>query len=320
MIRNSGEGDKHAVLLKASILLGGFISAGRVEEDEAIRVLEREILKKDIDSLESARTTIRNGLERGKAAPISETVQAEEQVKKEMLLNDGDMSFMSSDTEDLDWILKYKNGELEVGLSTGNIIIDRNFQFKREFTMISGHSSIGKTTFMLYMMISASINHGWKWVIYSAENKTAALKMKIIQFATRNKIENIGKHDIKILMRWVANHFVIISNTKTLSYIDVLLYTEKISRHRKIDGLLVDPYNSLRIDLSAARGVGVHEYHYEAATEFLNFASRMDMAVWVNAHSVTAAQRKKDDDGHPSAPGTADTEHGGKWVNAPPRS
>tara|TARA_R110000796_G_scaffold23219_2_gene66712 strand:+ start:148 stop:1935 length:1788 start_codon:yes stop_codon:yes gene_type:complete len=315
MIRNSGEGDKHAVLLKASILLGGFVSAGRVEEDEAIRVLEREILKKDIDSLESARTTIRNGLERGKAAPISETVQAEEQVKKEMLLNDGDMSFMSSDTEDLDWILKYKNGELEVGLSTGNIIIDRNFQFKREFTMISGHSSIGKTTFMLYMMISASINHGWKWVIYSAENKTASLKMKIIQFATRNKIENIGKHDIKILMRWVANHFVIISNTKTLSYIDVLLYTEKISRHRKIDGLLVDPYNSLRIDLSAARGVGVHEYHYEAATEFLNFASRMDMAVWVNAHSVTAAQRKKDDDGHPSAPGTADTEHGGKWVN-----
>tara|TARA_R110002020_G_scaffold164635_1_gene351456 strand:- start:1383 stop:3182 length:1800 start_codon:yes stop_codon:yes gene_type:complete len=315
MIRNAMDGDKHAILLKASILLGGFIAAGRVEEAEAVRLLEREISKKDIGNIDIARNTIRDGIARGKSAPISETVQAEEQIKREMMLNDGDMSFMSSDIEDLEWIMKFRNGELETGLSTGNVIIDRNFQFKREFTMISGHSSIGKTTFMIYMMISASINHGWKWIIYSAENKTASLKMKIIQFVTGRTIENLSMHEIKVFMRWMSEHFIIIDNTRTLSYIEVLLYAEKIARHNKVDGLLIDPYNSLRIDLSATRGVGVHEYHYEAATEFLNFSSRMEMAVWVNAHSVTSAQRKRDDDGHAASPGAADTEHGGKWVN-----
>ena len=315
MIRSAEDGEKHSVLLRSAILMGGFISAGRIEEEEAIRVLEREILRRDIESIEGARITIRDGIERGKQAPITETVQAEEQVRRDLLLNDGDMSFMSSDSKDLDWIMRYKRGELEIGLSSGNPIMDRNFKFKREFCMISGHSSIGKTTFMLYMMVSAAINHDWKWVIYSSENNTASVKMKLLQFASGKDIWNMTPHEIKLFMRWVSNHFVIIDNSRTLSYTEVILYAEKIARYRKIDGLLIDPYNSLRIDLSANRGVGVHEYHYEAASEFLTFAQRTDMAVWVNAHSVTASQRVKGDDGLPMAPFAEDTEHGGKWVN-----
>lgn len=315
LIRSSHDGDKHSTLLKASILMGGFISAGRVEEEEAVRVLEREIQKKDIDSIDTARNTIRDGIERGKLAPISETVKAEEQIRREMLLDDGDMSFMSSNVEDMDWILKYKNGELEVGLTTGNPIIDRNFVFKREFTMISGHSSIGKTTFMLYLMVSASIHHDWKWVIYSSENNTASIKMKLLQFATGRKIEDMSMHEINAMMPWVYNHFVILNNDSILSYSEVLLYCEKIMRFKDIDGLLIDPYNSLRIDLGMDRNVGVHEYHYEAASEFLTFSQRTNVAVWVNAHSVTASQRNKGFDGLPVAPFAEDTEHGGKWVN-----
>jgi replicative DNA helicase len=248
-------------------------------------------------------------------APISDTYHEEEQIKREMLLQDGDMSFMSSDSDDLDWIMKYRNGELEIGLTSGNRILDKNFVFKREFNMISGHSSIGKTTFMLYLMVSASVNHDWRWVIYSSENSTASVKMRLMQFATGKAINDMGKHEITSMMRWVSDHFVVIDSDKTLSYIDVMLYTEKVARHRSIDGLLIDPYNSLRVDLSATRGVGVHEYHYEAASEFLMFSKRMNMAVWVNAHSVTSAQRSKGDDGLPAAPDAPDTEHGGKWVN-----
>ena len=315
MIRMALEGDKHSALLKAAVLMGGYISAGRIEEDEAVRVLRREISKRDIDSIDSAASTIRDGIEKGKAAPISETVHTEDQVRIELLLSDGDMSFMSSDSDDLGWILKYKNGELDVGLTTGNQILDKNFNFKREFVMINGHSSIGKTTFMMYMIVSSAINHDWRWVIYSSENNSASIKMKLLQFACGKTVKELSEREITGMMRWISDHFVIIDNHKTLSYTEILLYAEKIARHRRIDGMLIDPYNSLRIDLSSARGVSVHEYHYEAASEFLTFSQRMNMAVWCNAHSVTASQRLKGNDGMAAAPDAPDTEHGGKWVN-----
>ena len=315
MIRKAQDGEKHTALLKASILMGGYIAAGRVEEEEALRVLEREISRKDIDSLDRAMKTVYDGIEQGKSAPIGETVQAEDAARRELLLNDGDMSFMSSDKDDLEWILSFKRGEFELGLTTGNTLLDRNFRYKREYTMISGHSSIGKTTFMIYLMVGAAINHDWRWIIYSAENNTASIKMRIIQFATGKALGEMTIHEISAYMRWVSDHFVVINNERTLSYSDVLVFAEKICRSRQIDGLLIDPYNALRIALSANRGVGVHEYHYEAASEFLAFCQRMNIAVWVNAHSVTSSQRQKGDDGLPVAPFAEDTEHGGKWVN-----
>jgi hypothetical protein len=63
------------------------------------------------------------------------------------------------------------------------------------------------------------------------------------------------------------------------------------------------------------RNVGTHEYHYEAASEFLTYSKRKDIAVWLNTHAVTEAQRMKGEDGLPIAPFAEQTEGGGKFVN-----
>ncbi len=39
--------------------------------------------------------------------------------------------------------------------------------------------------------------------------------------------------------------------------------------------------------------IGVHDYHYEAASEFLTFSKSNNVAVWLNMHAVTEAQRRK---------------------------
>ncbi len=36
----------------------------------------------------------------------------------------------------------------------------------------------------LYMIVNSAVRHNWKWIIYSAENRTASIKMKLMQFAT----------------------------------------------------------------------------------------------------------------------------------------
>jgi hypothetical protein len=315
MIRTAQDGEKHSVLLKASILVGGYIGAGRIEEQEAIRVLEREIARHDVDSMETARNTIRDGVEQGKQLPIREVMDVENEVQREQLIESTDMSFISSDDEDLAWINALAEGKLQLGLDTGNEALDEHFRYKKDFFIFNGHSNVGKTTMALYLMVNSSMRHGWKWLIYSAENKTASIKSKLMQFAGNRRLESMSYHERKFLYEWVNEHFVVISNKQVYTYYDLIIFAEKMMKNGGIDAMFIDPYNSLKIDLSGRNQIGVHQYHYEAASEFLTFANKHDIALWLNTHAVTEAQRRKGQDGLPVAPFAEDTEGGGLFVN-----
>lgn len=315
MIRRADDGEKHAILLKSALLCGGYISAGRMEEEEAIRVLEREILKRDVDSIETARNTIRDGIEKGKTMPIREVIENENSAKLEMMISDGDMSFISSEDEDYRWIQDYIDGKLTLGLSTGDLELDKYFLFKRDFTIINGISNIGKSTFSLYTIVSSAVNHGWKWIIFSAENRTAATKMKIIQFACNARVADLYPSELKKMYSWVNEHFTVVSNNSIYSYTDLIIFGEKLLRQGDYDGYFIDPYNSLKIQMSSGSALSTHEYHYEAASELLNFTQKHNLSVWLSTHAVTEAQRRKGDDGLPQAPYAEDTEGGGKFVN-----
>jgi hypothetical protein len=315
MIRFAEDGEKHSMLLRASVLCGGYISAGRMEEEEVIRVLTREILKRDIDSEELAIKTIRDGIEKGKSMPIREIIEEESSYQREMLINDGDMSFISSDDEDFRWIDDYAQGKIEVGLDTGNDNLDKYFRYKREFMIVNGHSNVGKTTFIMFLIANSVIRHNWKWVIYSSENKTASIKMKLMQFYVERPVAQMDYKERVRAYNWVKEHFIIINNSDVYSYTDLILFADKLQRNRKFDGFFIDPYNSLKIQMSGNSGISTHEYHYEAASEFLTYAKKNNIAVWLNTHAVTEAQRRRDESGQPVAPMAEDTEGGGKFVN-----
>jgi hypothetical protein len=314
MIAQCADGEKHSTLLRAGRLCGGFIAAGRMEEDEVVRILKREILKRDIDDEELAMRTIRQGIEDGRKNPIHSTMEELNRAKRELLINNGDMSFISSDDEDFRWIDDYANGKIEVGLSTGDKNMDEFFRYKKEFTIINGHSNVGKTTMVLYLMVNAAIRHGWKWVVYSSENRTASLKKSLIQFAMNKAISSMNHMERKKAYEWVGKHFTVISNKQVYSYGDIIIFLEKIMRQQEVDAVFVDPYNSLKLELGSSNKSS-HEYHYEAASEFLTFSTANNVAVWLNMHAYSEAQRRKDEMGLPTAPYAEDTEGGGKFVN-----
>ena len=203
MVRQCEDGKKHETLLKAARLIGGYISAGRIEEDEAVRVLMREILKRDIGSEKSAEETILHGINAGKKDPLRVTLADEKNASRELLINDGDMSFISSDDEDFRWIDDFANGNIAVGLDTGSDAMDQNFRYKREFVIMNGHSNVGKTTTALYLMVNSAIRHGWKWAVYSSENRTASLKMTLMGFATNRQVSDMTFEQRRESYRWV---------------------------------------------------------------------------------------------------------------------
>ena len=95
-------------------------------------------------------------MEKGKQDPIRTTIDDERKAQRELLINDGDMSFISSDDEDFRWIDDYANGRIPVGLDTGDSEMDEHFRYKKEFVIVNGHSNVGKTTMVLYLMVNAA--------------------------------------------------------------------------------------------------------------------------------------------------------------------
>jgi len=315
MVRNSQDGERHHQLLRAAKLCGGYIAVGRVEEEEAVRVLFREFERKEYDSHYPLEQTIRDGIRMGKEMPIRDLMNEEEKVSRELDVERMDMSFVSSDDEDMKWITDFADGKIQVGLTTGDARLDQYFLYKKDFTIINGHSNIGKTTFGLYLIVNSAINHEWKWLIYSSENKTASIKLRLMEMASDMPVKNMTYAQRKEAFKWVNKHFTIISNEDVYSYIDLIMFCEKVMSQQHIDGFFIDPYNSLKLEMTNNKNVGTHEYHYEAASEFLTYANRKNIAIWLNTHAVTEAQRMKGEDGLPIAPFAEQSEGGGKFVN-----
>lgn len=316
MIRRAPEGEKHKELIKAAYLAGGYIAAGRIDEQEIYEIMVNEIEKKNPTDLNHAKNTILQGIESGRNIPPSEVVNKENEARREMLVMDNDYSFLSDEKNDFTWIQDYANGNIKLGLDTGNSKLDHWFRYKPEFLIINGHSNVGKTTMALYMMVNSAVRHDWKWIVYSSENRTASIKMRLMEFVADCKIGDMS-HEVRTnAYKWVSEHFTVIGNESVYSYRDLIVFAEKMIHMKgKYQGFFIDPYNSLKIQMSPGSSNSTHDYHYEAASEFLTFANRNDMAVWLNTHAVTEAQRRKGQDGLPIAPYAEDTEGGGKFVN-----
>jgi hypothetical protein len=316
MVREAKDGERHDKLLRASRLCGGYIAAGRMERGEVERVLLREFTRREHDPSYNPELTIKDGINDGMNYPMTDVLADEKKIRREQMVENGDLSFISSDEEDLQWMADFASGRIQVGLTTGSDQMDKHFLYKKDFTIINGISNVGKTSFALYMIVNSSIRHGWKWLIYSAENKTASIKMKLLQFAMGRTIGVMTADEMREGMKWVSRHFIVITNKEVVSYTDLLIYAERLmANNMGFDGFFIDPYNALKIEMAHGSSLSTHEYHYEAASEMLTFSNGNEKALWLNVHAFTDAQRRMGGDGYVQAPQAADTEGGGKFVN-----
>lgn len=317
MIRSSADGDKHATLLRASRLMGGYVASGVLNKEDVIQVLETEIQARGVDDMSSAKRTIRDAIQEGMMVPITDVDRDFYDERRKMeLADDTNTDYLSDCDEDLAEIMKIKRGEVDLGLKTGHSVIDKYFRYKRgSFVVMNGHSSVGKTTLVLHFMINAAIRLGWKWFVYSSESRTATLKTRLIEYASQLPLSELSEHQIVHYYEWVNEHFSFLSNKRGYSYMDILLYSEKEMKRRKFDALFIDPYNSLSMENNGNAGFSPHQYNYEAATAMLTFCQRSGISLWLNTHANTAAQRKKGQDGHSVAPYAEDSEGGSLFLN-----
>lgn len=230
---------------------------------------------------------------------------------------DDDYSFLAKPEDYDNYLQLAREGKLPMGLSTGMPTVDKHFLFKHgNMVMVNGIDNVGKTKFVLFLAFMSALLHNWNWIIYSSENSIGTVVRSLMEFYFGKRLQKLNDIEYKVSKDFVEKHFAIIKSDEDLyNYKDIINMSRKLNKRKKYDSLLIDPYNSLKIDLANTNKLNTHEYHYEAISEMKLYGMKHDIGIWVNNHAVTSAMRNRDADGFSKPPGKEDTEGGGKFSN-----
>jgi hypothetical protein len=245
-------------------------------------------------------------------------------------------ALISTYDQDRQYIDDFRKGNIELGLDCGFIGeygLDSYFRFKRgNFVGVNGYANLGKTTAILYLWVLYAKKHNLKFLVYANENKTADIRMSLCEFYTskmvgesllqyREKPAILSDAELYRANKWVDEHFLLLytEDGSALSYKDVF---ETAYRSKGIDGLLLDPYNGLKVRTDYCEKtkrdfskMSEHKYLHEFCNDSRVFIRATNTAIWVNAHPHTGSARAKTEDGLSVAPTEHDTYGGSILAN-----
>jgi hypothetical protein len=314
MIRSAPDGQKHHVLLKASNLLGGYVATRNVEYDVALNILSHEIRKRHIDDASLADKTIEDGLRHGMSRPISEVEEEFKEAVRQLGAIEEELAFLSNGNRDDDFIYKFRNGLIPMGLPFGYYDLDQHLLLKEgEFYASLAHSHIGKTTVNLWLLFISAVKYDWNWMVYTGENRTASVKMKMMEFFVGKRINQMDDREHAISLKFVDEHFFMLSTDNLYTYQDILEHSKTMMQYKSLKGLFIDPYNSLKLELTAAKNK--YNYDYEAYGDMLNYTKKYNTTLFLSVHTTTASQRDRDSSGNQKMPHASDTEGGAALYN-----
>jgi twinkle protein len=194
----------------------------------------------------------------------------------------------------------YKTG-IQRGSSTGWPTLDPYYTVRpREWTLLTGIPSHGKSSFLDNVMVNMSHLHGWKWAIFSAENlpfeRHAAGLASL--FAGRpfdpGPRTRMSESDFKWAEAFLQVHFSWINPPEDDCTVDRILHIAgMMADHEGIQGLVIDPWNEL--DHSRPGNMNETEYVSRALTKIRRFAREREVHVFLVAHP-TKLQRIKNAD------------------------
>lgn len=314
MIRNAPDGQKHNILLKSANLLGGYVATRNVEYDIAFNILSHEIRKKHVDDPKLADKTIEDGIRHGMSRPISEVEEDFKEAVRELGAMEEELAFLSNNNRDDDYIYKFRNGLIPMGLPFGYYDLDQHLLLKEgEFYASLAHSHIGKTTVNLWLLFVSAVKYDWNWMIYTGENRTASVKMKMMEFFVGKRVNQMDDREHAISLKFVEDHFFMLSTDNLYTYKDILEHSKTMMQYKSLKGLFIDPYNSLKLELTVTKNK--YNYDYEAYGDMLNYTKRYNTTLFLSVHTTTASQRDRDNSGNQKMPHASDTEGGAALYN-----
>ncbi|MDD5006624.1 MAG: DnaB-like helicase C-terminal domain-containing protein [Candidatus Omnitrophica bacterium] len=199
------------------------------------------------------------------------------------------------DTKDiLNKIMDIKINGYRKGKTTGWKSLDRLFSVvKRQFTVITGVPSAGKSEFMDALAVNLVMKDRWKFAVFSPENYPAEMHYhKLIEKMQGCELRDIEDETIELTIKAIGEHFFFIDALEDdISLESVLLKTDELVKQKSIDALIIDPWNE--IELSRPNNISESDFIGSCLRKARKFARRTNIHLFIIAHP-TKLQRGKD--------------------------
>jgi hypothetical protein len=292
MVRGSRDGEKHGTLLKAARLIGGAVGTKLIGYDEAVKHLEDEIKKKNPKDLRQATTTIKDGIDYGKKAPLHEIKEIEKSLDFTRR-GDGSYDFLASDEDMDEYEAAVINGSLEMGQSTSLPKLDQHWMFKKNTLMwLAARDNVGKSFVAWYLAVLAATLHGWKVLIYSKENGDGEVRKKLKEFYIGKSIKLFTPEEHQQSKEFISNHFKMFTSKQMHMSDDFLLKAEIVyDEGWEYDLLIAEPYNAF----DTPNGMNQYALDKKTLNQFQTFKENVS-SIWVCDHITSAAARDRDGD------------------------
>ena len=253
MIRQSADGEKHIVLIRASKLMGGYIAGGYVAEQDAIEILQKEIKDKNIDNFSGACKDIQAGIEYGKGQPIIELEN--EFLKPKVKIQSNGIIRLNDVWDKMKY--EFSHGKPR-GTTTYFKELDEHWTWKKNtINLFFGRGGHGKSQFVTQLMLIKSVKEGDKWGCFSPESYPAEdFYDDLIHSYTGKSVDqrynnHMNFNEYERVKEFIHEHFFFVypEENHTVEVIDA--YFQELKDKHDISGTLIDPFNQMSFDLGA---------------------------------------------------------------------
>lgn len=210
-----------------------------------------------------------------------------------------------------EYLLAFHEGRIAQGKEIG-CDLDDFIRFKHgTFNMILGHDNVGKTYWRVWYYLCLSVKYGYKWCIWTGENKAGQIVRNLIQLYVGKPFKQLELSEVYRLEQEISQWFEFVDNSKLWKYKDLL----DVFGSEDYTGCLIDPYTGLD------RKFG-HSDNYEFLNATRQWVNQHNVTIDVCTHPSTASGRigaiypkGHDWEGHIRNPFKADTEGGKPFGN-----
>tara|TARA_R110000851_G_scaffold79457_2_gene174962 strand:+ start:45 stop:1793 length:1749 start_codon:yes stop_codon:yes gene_type:complete len=177
---------------------------------------------------------------------------------------------------------RIRTGGFRQGAKIGIPSVDRLLTIcSDQISVVTGVPGSGKSTFIDACMIKLAEQEEWKFGIFSAENPIEIHAGKLLEqhvgrpiFEGANRMTN---HEFTEGSRWLDEHFFFLDPASSNSLQSILARAAVLVEHKQINGLVIDPFNYIDVDLDT-------NSINSMLTELHAAALRMHIHIFVVAH------------------------------------
>jgi twinkle protein len=190
--------------------------------------------------------------------------------------------------------------------------LDDYFRWKKgEINLFVGWANHGKTTLVLQLMLTKSVNDGWKWAIFSPENYPATdFYDDLIEMYAGKWLERMSEEDYIQAALFIDQHIFYVYPDDGHDIHSINEKFRYLVLKKGIDGVLIDPFNQLdRITTQFQRE---DLYLSDILKDIKRFALLNSISYNIVAHP--AKQNKQDDKSLPPVD-MYDIAGGAMWAN-----